>query len=75
MIGKKNSKPLSKKKFNESILNELKNSIESFNLEKRDFISIIDGMLMDVKKKFNFQVAMNWSFIVEELLLPLDIYQ
>ena len=47
---KKNSKPLSKKKFNESILNELKNSIESFNLEKRDFISIIDGMLMDVKK-------------------------
>ena len=43
-----------KKKFNESILNELKNSIESFNLEKRDFISIIDGMLMDVKKKIQF---------------------
>ncbi len=43
-----------KKKINESILKELKTSIENFNLEKKDFISIIDGMLMDVKKKIQF---------------------
>ncbi len=43
-----------KKKINESILKELKASIENFNLEKKDFISIIDGMLMDVKKKIQF---------------------
>ncbi len=43
-----------KKKINESILKELKTSIETYNLEKRDFISIIDGMLMDVKKKIQF---------------------
>ncbi|MAZ46560.1 MAG: squalene synthase HpnD [Rickettsiales bacterium] len=43
-----------KKKKNESILKELKTAIESFNLEKKDFISIIDGMLMDVKKKIQF---------------------
>ena len=55
-----------KKKINESILKELKTSIENFNLEKKDFISIIDGMLMDVKKKFNFQVHQNLNFIVKE---------
>ena len=43
-----------KKNINESILKELKTSIENFNLEKRDFISIIDGMLMDVKRKIQF---------------------
>ena len=43
-----------KRKTNESILKELKISIEIFNLEKKDFISIIDGMLMDVKKKIQF---------------------
>ena len=43
-----------KKKINDSILKELKTSIETYNLEKRDFISIIDGMLMDVKKKIQF---------------------
>ena len=55
-----------KKKKNESILKELKTSIENFNLEKKDFISIIDGMLMDVKKKFNSQVHQNWKNIVRE---------
>ncbi len=43
-----------KKKINESILKELKASIKNFDLEKKDFISIIDGMLMDVKKKIQF---------------------
>ena len=43
-----------KKKINGSILKELKTSIENFNLEKKDLISIIDGMLMDVKKKIQF---------------------
>ena len=43
-----------KKKIHESILRELKASIENFNLEKKDFISIIDGMLMDVKRKIQF---------------------
>ena len=43
-----------KKKMNESILKELNKSIETYNLEKRDFISIIDGMLMDVEKKIQF---------------------
>ncbi|MAI29280.1 MAG: squalene synthase HpnD [Rickettsiales bacterium] len=43
-----------KRKINEGILKELKTSIETFNLEKKDFISIIDGMLMDVKKKIQF---------------------
>jgi len=43
-----------KNKINESILKELKTSIENFNLEKKDLISIIDGMLMDVKKKIQF---------------------
>ena len=43
-----------KKKINDSILKELKTSIETYNLEKKDFISIIDGMLMDVKKKIQF---------------------
>ena len=52
MIGKKKIDSIyNNKKKNESILKELKTSIETFNLEKRDFISIIDGMLMDVKKK------------------------
>ena len=52
-----------KKKINESILKELKTSIENFNLEKKDFISIIDGMLMDVKKKFNSQVHQNLKIL------------
>ena len=43
-----------KKNINGSILEELKTSIENFSLEKKDFISIIDGMLMDVKKKIQF---------------------
>ena len=43
-----------KKEINESILKELDTSIQNFNLEKKDFISIIDGMLMDVKKKIQF---------------------
>ena len=42
------------KVINESILKELNTSIENFNLEKKDFISIIDGMLMDAKKKIQF---------------------
>ena len=40
--------------MNGSILKELETSIENFNLEEKDFISIIDGMLMDVKKKIQF---------------------
>ena len=43
-----------KKVINESIMKELNTSIENFNLEKKDFISIIDGMLMDAKKKIQF---------------------
>ena len=57
---------IKKKKINGSILKELKTSIENFNLEKKDLISIIDGMLMDVKKKFNFQAHQNWNYIVKE---------
>ena len=43
-----------KKVINESIMKELNTYIENFNLEKKDFISIIDGMLMDAKKKIQF---------------------
>ena len=57
---------IKKKKINESILKELKTSIENFNLEKKDFISIIDGMLMDVKKKIQFPSTSEFKNIVKE---------
>ena len=52
---------------NESILKELKTSIETFNLEKRDFISIIDGMLMDVKKKIQFPSKTEFELYCERV--------
>ena len=52
---------------NESILKELKTSIETFNLEKRDFISIIDGMLMDVKKKIQFPSKTEFEIYCERV--------
>ena len=52
---------------NESILMELKTSIETFNLEKRDFISIIDGMLMDVKKKIQFPSKTEFEIYCERV--------
>ena len=55
------------KKKNESILKELKTSIETFNLEKRDFISIIDGMLMDVKKKIQFPSKTEFEIYCERV--------
>ena len=55
------------KKRNESILKELKTSIETFNLEKRDFISIIDGMLMDVKKKIQFPSKTEFELYCERV--------
>ena len=54
-------------KKNESILKELKTSIETFNLEKRDFISIIDGMLMDVKKKIQFPSKTEFELYCERV--------
>ena len=54
-------------KKNESILKELKTSIETFNLEKRDFISIIDGMLMDVKKKIQFPSKTEFEIYCERV--------
>ena len=55
------------KNKNESILRELKTSIETFNLEKRDFISIIDGMLMDVKKKIQFPSKTEFELYCERV--------
>ena len=52
---------------NESILKELKTSIETFNLEKTDFISIIDGMLMDVKKKIQFPSKTEFELYCERV--------
>ena len=52
---------------NESILMELKTSIETFNLEKTDFISIIDGMLMDVKKKIQFPSKTEFEIYCERV--------
>ncbi len=43
-----------KKKINDSLLRELKHSIKEFNLNKTNFYSIIDGMLMDVKTDIQF---------------------
>ena len=43
-----------KKKFNDSLLRELEHSIKQFNLNKKNFYSIIDGMLMDVKTDIRF---------------------
>ena len=45
---------IKKKKINESILKELKASIENFNLEKKDFISIILGLFLGALVIFGF---------------------
>ena len=44
----------SKKNHKTSILRELKISINNFNLDQKDFISIIEGMKMDVKENIKF---------------------
>ena len=38
----------------DSLLKELKYSINEFGLEKKDFLSVIDGMKMDTKAKITF---------------------
>jgi phytoene synthase len=38
----------------DSLLKELKFSINEFDLEKKDFLSVIDGMKMDTKTKITF---------------------
>ena len=43
-----------KKDYKNSILKELKKSILHYGLEKKDFISIIDGMSMDINKNIKF---------------------
>ena len=42
------------KNYKNSVLRELKNSILHYGLEKKDFISIIDGMSMDIDKNIRF---------------------
>ena len=46
---------LYKRRFQkDSLLKELQFSIKEFGLEKKDFLSVIDGMKMDTKTKITF---------------------
>ena len=53
--------------LNTSLKRELNNSIMNFKLEKKDFFSIIDGMLMDVKSDIQFPSLKKFKLYCERV--------
>ena len=53
--------------LNTSLKRELHYSIVNFNLKKKDFIAIIDGMLMDVKENIQFPSSKRFTLYCERV--------
>ena len=60
------NKIFKKSSLNTNLTRELKHCIENFKLEK-DFISIIDGMLMDVKENIQFPSSKKFRIYCERV--------
>ncbi len=63
-----------------SLLRELRKSIEQFNLEKNDFLSIIKGMQMDIDENILFPESTKLKLYCERVavavgFLSIDIFQ
>ena len=63
-----------------SLLRELKKSIDRFNLEKNDFLSIIKGMQMDINENILFPETSKLKLYCERVavavgFLSIDIFQ
>ena len=61
------NKIFKKSSLNTNLTRELKHCIENFKLEKKDFISIIDGMLMDVKENMQFPSSKKFRIYCERV--------
>ena len=61
------NKIFKKSSLNTNLTRELKHCIENFKLEKKDFISIIDGMLMDVKENIQFPSSKKFRIYCERV--------